>query len=73
MEITNLYNRPGLTCIIKINSTDEMMILHRALRYLKILGGNKDVEALDNMLSRIDKWHRVYNAKRYGSLLRFVD
>lgn len=73
MEITNLYNRPGITCIVKINSIDEMNILHRALRYLKILGGDKNGEDLDKMLNRLDKWHRVYNAKQYNKLLSFTN
>lgn len=58
---------------MRMNSVDEMITLHRALRYLKILGGDKGNETLNDMLSRLDKWHRIYNQKRYSSILAFSD
>ena len=72
MEILNRYNVSGDTiCIMRFTDMEEMIILHRALRYLKILNGGKEGEKLNDMLTRMDKWHRVYNQKRYKDLLVF--
>lgn len=73
MEILTQYQYRGVdnTCTIKFNDMEEMIILHRALRALKFISGDKNGVTLDKMLSQVDKWHRLYNPKRYQPVLTF--
>ena len=71
MEIFNRRSLGNALYILRSEDIEELELIHKALRYYKIVGGHRNMETLNHLLNEFDKFHRQFNAKKYASLLAF--